>query len=128
MLTLGYVTCGGGTIESMNSFLPYLVSLIIRIIQVGVLVILVVLGMIDLLKATAAQKEDEIKKAQNLFFKRLVAGLLVFFVVMIVEFVFNLLGKGIDDKENVWNCASCFISGPSNYDGGTAESPVECRK
>ena len=125
MLTLGYVTCGGGTIESMNSFLPYLVSLIIRIIQVGVLVILVVLGMIDLLKATAAQKEDEIKKAQNLFFKRLVAGLLV---IMIVEFVFNLLGKGIEDKENVWNCASCFISGPSNYDGGTAESPVECRK
>lgn len=127
MLTLGYVTCGGGTIASMNSFLPYLVSLIIKIIQVGVLVVLVVMGMIDLFKATAAQKEDEIKKAQGLFAKRIVAGLLVFFVIMIVELVFNLLGKGIEDKDNIWDCANCFINGPSNYDGGTASAPVECR-
>lgn len=128
MLTLGYVSCGGGTIASMNSFLPYLVNLIIRIIQVGVLVILVVLGMIDLLKATASQKEDEIKKAQNLFFKRLVAGLLVFFVVMIVEFVFNLLGKAIDNKENIWDCVSCFVSGPTSDGGKDAANPIDCRK
>lgn len=127
MLTLGYVSCGGGMVTSMNSFIPYLVSMIIKVLQVGVLVVLIILGMIDLFKATASQKDDEIKKAQNLFFKRLIAGILVFFVIMIVELVFNFVGKGIEDKDNVWDCVDCFINGPSEYDLGTSNSPVNCR-
>lgn len=112
MLLLDYVSCGD-IITKMNSFIPELTSLIITLIKVGVPVVLVILGMIDLFKAMTAQKEDEIKKAQGLFIKRLVAGVLVFLVFIIVELVFNVLGDAIgDEKENVWQCAECFIGGP----------------
>ena len=63
-----------------------------------------------MVKATASQKEDEMKKAQTIFIKRLIAGLLVFFVVAIVQFVFGLLtkagfGGGFTD------CLNTFVNG-----------------
>lgn len=117
MLLYEYVSCGG-IITKMNSFIPELTSLIITIIKIAVPIILVILGMIDLFKAMMAQKEDEIKKAQGLFVKRLVAGVLVFLVFVIVELIFNLLGDAVgSDKDNIWKCAECFISGPEKCDG-----------
>lgn len=105
------VSCGG-MIEGMSSQLPYLVSLVINIIKFGVLIVLVIVGMLDLFKAVMAQKEDEIKKAEQTFLKRLIAGVLVFFVVAIVQFVFKVT---TDENENagIWECFNCFVNGPS---------------
>ena len=105
------VSCGG-MIEGMSSQLPYLVSLVINIIKFGVLIVLVIVGMLDLFKAVMAQKEDEIKKAEQTFLKRLIAGVLVFFVVAIVQFVFKVT---TDESENagIWECFNCFVNGPS---------------
>lgn len=127
MLTLGYVKCGD-IIDSINAFIPDLTSTIVTIIKVGVPIILVILGMMDLFKAMTAQKEDEIKKAQGLLIKRIVAGVLVYLVFIIVELVFNLMGDAIGtDKDNIWKCAECFISGPSSDGGATSATAVECR-
>ena len=105
------VSCGG-MIEGMSSQLPYLVSLVINIIKFGDLIVLVIVGMLDLFKAVMAQKEDEIKKAEQTFLKRLIAGVLVFFVVAIVQFVFKVT---TDESENagIWECFNCFVNGPS---------------
>ena len=112
-----YVTCGGGIIPKMNAFFPEIVNLIINIIKIGVPIVLIVLGMIDLLKGVMAQKEDEIKKAQGLFFKRLIAGVLVFFVVLIVEVIFKVLvstAETDENTQNIWSCVVCFMDGPKN--------------
>ena len=105
------VSCGG-MIEGMSSQLPYLVSLVINIIKFGVLIVLVIVGMLDLFKAVMAQKDDEIKKAEQTLLKRVVAGILVFFVVAIVQFVFKVT---TDESENagIWECFNCFVNGPS---------------
>ena len=42
---------------------------IINLIKIAIPVLLVILGMLDLGKAVMAQKEDEIKKATNIFEK-----------------------------------------------------------
>lgn len=82
---------------------------IILIIQIAVPVILVILGMMDLMKGLMGQKEDEIKKGQQTFVKRLVAAAIIFFVVAIVKLVFTFVA---DDKSgNMLNCANCFING-----------------
>lgn len=82
---------------------------IILIIQIAVPVILVIFGMMDLMKGLMAQKEDEIKKGQQTFIKRLVAAAIIFFVVAIVKLVFTFVA---DDKDgNMLNCANCFING-----------------
>lgn len=92
--------------------LPYKVlqisNLAITIMQVAVPVILVLLGSIDLLKAVSSQKEDEIKKAQGIFIKRLIMGALVFFVVVIVKLITSIIGGNSD---GIWKCVECFVSG-----------------
>lgn len=104
------VQCGGGILE-FDRMLPDIVSLIVTIIKIVVPVLLIVMGMLDLGKAVMAQKEDEIKKAQGTFVKRLIAAALVFFVVMIVQTIFNLVAK---KETKVWNCVSCLINGVSS--------------
>ena len=82
---------------------------VILIIQIAVPVILVIFGMIDLMKGIMAQKEDEIKKGQQTFVKRLLAAAIVFFIIAIVKLVFTFVA---DDKNgNMLNCANCFING-----------------
>lgn len=69
-----------------------LIANVITAIQIGIPVLLVIWGMLDLGKAVIAQKEDEIKKGQQIFMKRLLAAAIVFFVVVIVKFIVQLVG------------------------------------
>lgn len=110
MFILDNVTCGGG-ILTMDQIIPEMTSLIVTLIKIGIPVLLIVFGMLDLGKAVMAQKEDEIKKSQMLFVKRLLSAALVFFVVVIVQLVFNLVAK---NQKEVWDCVSCFVSGVSD--------------
>lgn len=101
------ISCAALPDAVIDESIPNLVSTIIRIIQIVVPVILVVLGMMDFLKGVMAQKEDEIKKGQQTFIKRAIAGVLVFFVIAIVKFLFSQI-SGDDD---VMSCVSCFLNG-----------------
>ena len=82
------VNCMGVDVPNI---LPNIVSLAVGIIQVVVPILLIIMGMLDLGKAVMASKEDEIKKAQTLFIKRIVAAVLVFFIVAVVKLVFGVL-------------------------------------
>ena len=78
---------------------------IIPLIQVGIPIILIILGMLDLGKAVVASKEDEIKAAQKMLIKRAIYAIAIFFVVLIVQLVFGLLGNAGDDygkQGNSW--------------------------
>jgi len=84
------------------------VHIIVLVIQIVVPVVLVVFGMIDLLKAVIAGKDDEIKKSQMTFVKRLIAAAIVFFVFVIVKLLISFVA---DDSKNMMNCVNCFING-----------------
>ena len=71
---------------------------LIPIIQIGIPIILIVLGMLDLGKAVMASKEDEIKNAQKMLIKRAIYAVAIFFVVLIVNAVFNLVGGNADQE------------------------------
>ena len=90
--------------------IPDTVSLIIKVIRIAVPVLLVIFGSLDLLKGVIAGKDDEIKKGQQMFIKRLIAGALVFFVFIIVQFVISLVADS-DENAKVMKCAKCFING-----------------
>ncbi len=72
-----------------NGFIP--------LIQLGIPIILIILGMLDLGKAVVASKEDEIKSAQKLLIKRAIYAIAIFFVVLIVQVVFGLLSNAGDE-------------------------------
>jgi len=93
----------------IDSKIPNTVHTVILAIQIVVPVVLVIFGMLDLFKAITAQKEDEIKKGQHLFIKRLISAALVFFVIAIVKLLISFAAG--DDNESIMNCASCFLNG-----------------
>lgn len=93
---------------------PKLVSTAITIIKIVVPILLVVFGMLDLMKGITAQKEDEIKKGQQLFIKRLISGALVFLVFTIVQFIVSFVADE-DDKTDIMTCAQCFLNGDCTY-------------
>lgn len=97
---------------SMVRMIPYLITLVINLIKIGVPILLIIFGMLDLGKAVMAQKEDEIKKGQQTFIKRLTAAVVVFLVVFIVQIAINLVSGGGDNK--TWACVDCVI----NYSSG----------
>lgn len=98
------VSCG--SLGNIPSALPKVTSIIYNIIRIGVPILLVIFGMIDLVKGIMASKEDEMKKGQQIFIKRLVAGVLIFFVFTIVKFVISLAS---DDSPSLISCTECLI-------------------
>lgn len=120
---LADVSCGN--VITIDSMVPNFVSTLVTIIKIVIPIILIVLGLLDLGKATIAQKDDEIKKAQTTFVKRIIAAVLVFFVVAIVQLVFGLLhGAQSDDPDatNPMACVDCFING--NCDATVVTPPA----
>ena len=71
---------------------------IIPLIQIGIPIIIILLGMLDLGKAVIASKEDEIKAAQKMLVKRAIYALAIFFVALIVQVVFGLLSSTGNSK------------------------------
>ena len=100
-------------LDTCDNILP-LVRLIrngiIPLIQIGIPIILIILGMLDLGKAVMASKDDEIKNAQKMLIKRCSYAIAIFFVVMIVQLVFGLLTSTGDAEigSTSTNWAECW--------------------
>lgn len=69
-------------------------SNILRWVKYILPVIVIIFGILDFIKAMGADKEDEMKKAQGKFIKRLIAAALVFLVPLILEFILDKMGFG----------------------------------
>lgn len=82
---------------------------ILRIIQIAIPIIIILMGSIDLVKAIISQKDDEMKKAQSILIKRLLYGVIIFFVPIIANFVVNLVGGDTTSP-----CLTCFLDTPGD--------------
>ena len=104
MLILNACSIGGVPIPDyiLNS-----ISYVIDFIKIGIPLLLIIFGMIDLAKGVVAKKEEDMKKCQQLFLKKLIAGAMVFFVVSITIFLLKLLdsaetnGRRTNDYEGL---------------------------
>jgi len=77
------------------------------IIQIGIPILLIVFGSIDLGKAVMANDDKEIKGATGKLIKRAIAAVVVFFVPTIVSAVFGMLNIMSDPKDfNI--CVQCL--------------------
>ena len=72
-------------------------------------VVLVIVGSLDFFKAISAQKEEDIKKGQQMFIKRLVYAAVVFFVFVIVKVLISAVAD--TTGSSIIECAECFIEG-----------------
>lgn len=93
----------------MDPSLSTFIHNIIMIIKIAVPIVLIIFGMIDLGKGVVASKEDEIKKGQSSFIKRLIAGIIVFFMVSISQLVIGIIDK--ESGGGFWSCANKIMNG-----------------
>lgn len=124
------------TVRCGNTELPEnlvkLISIAITAIQVVTPLILIVTGMVDFLKATTSSNEDGIKKAQQTFVRRLIAGAAVFFIILIVKIVVGLVNT--KDSGNAIKCIDSILNFKSYDDQrdeaieNTASSCIELYK
>lgn len=72
-------------IDKLNSYL--------KIVKYAVPILLIVFGIFDFSKAVLSPNDDEMKKSQKTFIKRLAVALLFFFVPTIVNLILTLANK-----------------------------------
>lgn len=86
-------TYKGGRYEGVYATPPsmaYMINKILGIMRIITIALVMTLGVIDIGKAVIASKEEEMKKAQNTFLKRIVACVAIFLVPTIVNIVMNI--------------------------------------
>lgn len=63
---------------------------IVKFVRYAVPALLIILSILDYLKALASESEDEMKKVTSRFSKRLIAAILIFIIPFILDFVLRL--------------------------------------
>lgn len=96
-------------LDSCEGLLPVVQFIrrgVFPIIQIGIPIILILMGSIDLGKAVMSSDDKEIKGATGKLIKRAIAAVAVFFVVTIVTLLMNIFAKTELGEKNQW--ASCW--------------------
>lgn len=114
---LKLVKCTGIN-TTFDSILPQTTSLIVTIIKIGVPILLVIFGMVDLGKAVMSNDEKEMKGAQTKLIKRVLYAVLIFFIFAIVQWIFTMLDTS---NQGANSCLNCFINGSCSGEGVTDE-------
>lgn len=102
------ISCGDGILP-----IPIATAKIIHtgyiLIKISVPLLLIVYGIIDFASAVTGSNEDDIKKKQKKFINRIIAAVVIFLVLAIVELVFDLLAaNGVMDATG---CIDAILNG-----------------
>lgn len=100
--------CGG-------TYFPTGVATLVRnlynLIKLLVPVVIIIVGMVDLLRAVMASDEKKMEESKSRLIKKLIAGVTIFLLFAIVQFVFkNLLGHNGALSSSMFDCVTYFIS------------------
>ncbi len=75
-------------------FIINIVKWLIKIIQFGIPIILIVLIIFDLVKIVTAGTEDQAKKSTSTIVQRVIWAVVAFFVPMLIGFIFKNISSG----------------------------------
>lgn len=78
------------------------------LVQIGIPILLIIFGTIDLGKAVISSDEKEVKAAQGRLIKRFIYAAAVFFVVTLVTVVMNIVAQGGEGDTTSWQ--ACWAS------------------
>lgn len=85
-------------------------GVIISIIKIVIPLLIIIFGMVDFGKAVTSSDEKEINKSTGRLIKRIVAGILIYFIPTIVLSIFDFLElSDIHKTENFYKCTTCLL-------------------
>lgn len=104
-ITMGQV-CRNTNLKVVLKYIGWLLSAARLIIPI----ILIVLGVLDFIKAVTSQKPEELTKAMKTLLMRGIAGVVIFFVPVLVHFVFTLVDDWSQYKTAYSECTVCLTN------------------
>ena len=92
-----------------------IIGWVLTVIKIGIPLIIIALGLIDLGKAAISSKPEEIKKSATGLVWRFVGGIAIFFIPAIVMTIFGMVGKFNDIKDDTQKsdfntCYTCITA------------------
>lgn len=91
-------------------------------------IILIVLGTIDFAKAVINDKDDNLSTAAKTFLRRIVIGILIFFIPTIVYVIFNTIASAAETMESAKACNVCLNHPQSDECTGYKDAATAQRK
>lgn len=104
---LDLVYCKGLGGNGIDAVIPSTISTVVNIIKIGIPILLVIFGMVDLGKAVMSNDEKEMKGAQTKLIKRVLYAVLIFFIFAIVQWIVSIVD---DNAQGENSCLNCFIN------------------
>lgn len=93
--------------------IPNFISKLILLAQIAVPIMIIIGAMIRYFKVVGSNDEKAAKEANSSFVRSLITGAAIFLIVVIVKFVFNLVG---DNGTSSLRYVSCFLNGQKSCD------------
>lgn len=93
-------------------FLVKLVANLVEFVKIMVPVAIIIVGMIELVKAVIAGEEKQMSESKDKLIRKFVSGIMIFLVFAVVQFLFTVIPNFTDDDFDVMECMAQFINGP----------------
>lgn len=88
-----------------------MVYIFLYLAKIIVPLIIIIVGMKDLGSVVINGKDDELKKNWSQLVRRIIAGLIIFFIPSIINYVFTLTSKYQETANAFTSCSVCLTSG-----------------
>jgi hypothetical protein len=114
-----------GTFCTGSAGLLQFVGYILTIVKIAIPILIVAFGLLDFGKAVVGSKDDLIKKSAISLLRRVVAGIVIFFLPTLVLTIFDAISDYSNNKDDFDNCKACLLhpGGKScSTDGGDSSS------
>ena len=110
-------TISCGNVKGIPENLPVFTRRLVNTVKFLIPIILVIMGMIDFLKAVTSNDEKVMSESPRSFVRRIIVSVLIFLVIVFIQFVVRLIsdasiksGNEKNPAESLAECVSCFIS------------------
>ena len=117
-LATEYISCGGSAFPKMAIDTAHTIFLILQIVTP---LVIIVLGMLDYMKAVTATI-NEMDKHKKTFIRRLTAGAMVFVVTTLVQMI---VGFTSDSNQTNASCVTCIVRGSKACSSAQAPNNAE---
>ncbi len=98
--------CNEGNVAQTLKF----IGILLFIAKIFVPALIIILGSVDFAQAMMAGKDDEVKKKIPILIKRFAAGIIIFFIPSIIDFLFSVLDGYSDSVSKYSNCRTCILN------------------
>jgi len=99
--------------EETSDILQF-IGYIVTIIKIAIPLLIIILGIIDFGKAVVAAKDDKMKDSAKSLGRRLIAGVVIFFIPSIVLWLFGQVAGYKDTKDGEKDgfkiCEDCILT------------------